>query len=64
MGAVGGESCSIKNGGPADVNIQLVSPTGDILSSVSTTSAGTYTFMNVIPGIHVACTIFSALGKI
>ncbi|XP_027099594.2 uncharacterized protein [Coffea arabica] len=50
VGAVGGESCSIKNGGPADVNIQLVSPTGEILSSVSTTSAGTYTFMNVIPG--------------
>ncbi|KAL3531546.1 hypothetical protein ACH5RR_010868 [Cinchona calisaya] len=50
MGAVGEDSCPNKNGGPSNVNIDLLSTTGDILSSVSTTSAGTYTFMNVIPG--------------
>ncbi|KAM7501151.1 hypothetical protein LguiB_000055 [Lonicera macranthoides] len=50
VGAVGGESCSHKNGGPANVNVELLSPTGDVVSSVSTSSAGSYSFTNIIPG--------------
>lgn len=35
-GAVGGESCSLKNGGPPDVKVELLSPLGDPISSVPT----------------------------
>ncbi|KAL3825876.1 hypothetical protein ACJIZ3_021905 [Penstemon smallii] len=49
VGAVGGDSCSHKNGGPSDVNVELLSPSGDVVSSVSTTS-GSYSFINIIPG--------------
>lgn len=51
VGAVGGEGCSHKNGGPANVNVELLSPTGDVVSSVSTSSAGSYSFTNIIPGL-------------
>ncbi|KAL5561032.1 hypothetical protein UlMin_030779 [Ulmus minor] len=50
VGAVGGESCPLKNGGPSNVNVELLSPAGDVLSSVSTSSGGTYLFKNIIPG--------------
>lgn len=49
VGAVGGESCSLKNGGPSNVNVELLSPTGDLISSVLT-SAGSYSFTNIVPG--------------
>ncbi|KAF3495687.1 hypothetical protein DY000_02056889, partial [Brassica cretica] len=50
LGAVGGESCMIKNGGPADVNVELLSSDGDPIASVLTTSDGSYLFKNIIPG--------------
>ncbi|KAL0457667.1 UNVERIFIED_CONTAM: Nodal modulator 1 [Sesamum latifolium] len=50
VGAVSGDSCSHKNGGPANVNVKLLSPSGDVASSVSTTSTGSYSFKNIIPG--------------
>ncbi|CAK9152882.1 unnamed protein product [Ilex paraguariensis] len=50
VGAVGGGSCSHKNGGPSNVNIELLSSMGDLVSSVLTSSAGSYSFANIIPG--------------
>ncbi|KAG2258897.1 hypothetical protein Bca52824_078191 [Brassica carinata] len=50
LGAVGGESCMIKNGGPADVNVELLSSDGDPIASVLTSSDGSYLFKNIIPG--------------
>ncbi|BAT86244.1 hypothetical protein VIGAN_04387700 [Vigna angularis var. angularis] len=50
VGAVGGESCSIKNGGPSNVKVDLLSLSGDLLSSVLTSSSGSYLFTNIIPG--------------
>ncbi|KAL8522702.1 hypothetical protein ACS0TY_012875 [Phlomoides rotata] len=50
VGAVSGGSCSHKNGGPSDVNVELLSPSGDVVASVSTTSTGSYLLENIIPG--------------
>ncbi|PSS14739.1 Nodal modulator 1 like [Actinidia chinensis var. chinensis] len=50
VGAVGGESCPNKNGGPSNVNVELLSPTGDLVSSVLTSPTGSYLFTNIIPG--------------
>uniref|UniRef100_A0A7N0VIJ7 Carbohydrate-binding-like fold protein n=1 Tax=Kalanchoe fedtschenkoi TaxID=63787 RepID=A0A7N0VIJ7_KALFE len=50
IGAVGGESCPAKNGGPSNVNVELLFPNGDLVSSVSTSSTGKYMFTNVVPG--------------
>lgn len=50
VGAVGGESCTKKNEGPPNVKVELLSPTDDVVSSVLTTSSGTYSFTNVVPG--------------
>jgi protocatechuate 3,4-dioxygenase beta subunit len=54
LGAVGGESCLIKNGGPADVNVELLSSDGseDPVASVLTSSDGSYLFKNIIPGTY------------
>ncbi|CAK9310181.1 unnamed protein product [Citrullus colocynthis] len=49
-GAVGGESCSNLNGGPANVNVELLSPNGDVVSSALTSQEGNYLFSNIIPG--------------
>lgn len=51
LGAVGGESCSLKGAGPSGVKIELLSPSEGVISSVMTTSSGEYSFINVIPGI-------------
>lgn len=40
----------IKNGGPADVNVELLSSDGDPIASVLTSSDGSYLFKNIIPG--------------
>ena len=40
----------IKNGGPADVNAELLSSDGDPIASVLTSSDGSYLFKNIIPG--------------
>lgn len=58
MGAVGGESCSIKNGGPSNVNVELLSLSGDLVSSVSTSSSGSYLFTNIIPGRGVFLVVY------
>ncbi|GFP95668.1 nodal modulator 1 [Phtheirospermum japonicum] len=48
VGAVSGGSC--KSGGPSNVNVKLSSPSGNVVSSVSTTSTGSYSFKNIVPG--------------
>ncbi|WMV31778.1 hypothetical protein MTR67_025163 [Solanum verrucosum] len=50
VGNVGGESCALKDGGPSNVNVELLSPTGDVVSSALSTPRGTYSFTNTIPG--------------
>ncbi|GLT64134.1 hypothetical protein SLA2020_366440 [Shorea laevis] len=50
VGAVGGESCALKNGGPSNVKVELLSPNGDFISSVLTSSVGSYLFTNILPG--------------
>lgn len=54
MGGVGGESCPIKEGGPSNVKVELLSPSGDLVSSVQTSSGGSYLFTNIIPGEKVS----------
>lgn len=51
VGNVGGTSCSLKDGGPSNVNVELLSPTGDVVSSALSTPGGTYSFTNTIPGM-------------
>ncbi|KAF3635198.1 hypothetical protein FXO38_03346 [Capsicum annuum] len=43
------ENCSLKDGGPSTVNVELFSPTGDVVSSALSTPRGTYSFKNTIP---------------
>ncbi|XP_013589411.1 nodal modulator 1-like [Brassica napus] len=50
LGAVGGESCTIKNVGPSDVNVELLSSDGDPIASILTSLDGSYLFKNIIPG--------------
>ncbi|KAF9619798.1 hypothetical protein IFM89_009320 [Coptis chinensis] len=52
VGAVGGESCSVKDGGPPGVKVELLSTTNDIVSSAVTNSGGSYLFTNIIPGSY------------
>lgn len=54
VGAVGGESCSLKNGGPANVHVDLLSPNDDLISSELTMPDGRYLFKNIIPGMDAA----------
>lgn len=50
VGAVSGDSCLRKDNGPSNVNVELISHSGDVVSSVSTTSTGSYSFNNITPG--------------
>uniref|UniRef100_A0A164YXW9 Carbohydrate-binding-like fold protein n=1 Tax=Daucus carota subsp. sativus TaxID=79200 RepID=A0A164YXW9_DAUCS len=51
VGAVGGESCSHKTGGPSSVTVELLHhPSGAVASSVLTSTDGSYSFSNIIPG--------------
>ncbi|KAL7598455.1 hypothetical protein Lser_V15G27442 [Lactuca serriola] len=50
VGAIGGESCSSTDGGPSNVNVELLDSSGNIVSSVLTAVAGSYSFTNIIPG--------------
>ncbi|GLU07247.1 hypothetical protein SLE2022_242110 [Rubroshorea leprosula] len=50
VGAVGGESCLLKDGGPSNVKVELLSPHDDLVSTVLTSSNGRYLFTNIIPG--------------
>ncbi|KAL6582628.1 hypothetical protein OROMI_004706 [Orobanche minor] len=49
VGAFSGGGCSHISGGPTNVNVKLSSPSGNVVSSVSTTSTGSYSFQNIIP---------------
>lgn len=51
MGNVGGESCALKDGGPSNVKVELLSPTGGVVTSALSTPRGTYSFSNAIPGM-------------
>ncbi|KAJ0979944.1 hypothetical protein J5N97_015418 [Dioscorea zingiberensis] len=48
-GAVGGKSCSKKDGGPSDVKVELLSPSNDVIASSFTSASGEYSFVNIIP---------------
>lgn len=50
LGPVGGDSCQFKNRGPSGVRVELLTPSDDLISHVSTSDAGDYSFPNVIPG--------------
>ncbi|KAI3526880.1 hypothetical protein L1887_06146 [Cichorium endivia] len=50
VGAVGGKSCSSTDGGPSNVNVELLDSSGNIVSSVLTSVSGSYSFTNIIPG--------------
>lgn len=52
LGAVGGNSCPFKAGGPSNVKIELVSMSDDVIASSFTSETGHYSFTNVIPGIY------------
>lgn len=54
VGAIGGKSCSLKNGGPSNVKVDLLSTSSDLVSSVLTSSSGSYLFTNIIPGVKVS----------
>ncbi|URD77743.1 nodal modulator [Musa troglodytarum] len=56
IGAVGGESCPIKDGGPSGVKVELLSMSDDLIASSLTSAIGGYSFTNIIPGnyrLHV-----------
>ncbi|PWA55857.1 carbohydrate-binding-like fold protein [Artemisia annua] len=53
VGAVGGGSCSSTNGGPSNVNVELLDSSGNVVSSVLTSVAGSYSFINIIPGRYM-----------
>lgn len=50
VGAVGGVGCSSTDGGPSNVNVELLDASGNLVSSVLTSVAGSYSFTNIIPG--------------
>lgn len=51
VGAVGGESCSLKDRGPSGVKVELLSPSDDVIASVLTSARGDYSFTNILPGL-------------
>lgn len=60
VGAVGGESCLSKEGGPSNVKVELLSLTDDVISSVFTSSVGGYSFTNIIPGLECSSLHFNS----
>ncbi|KAJ4775918.1 Nodal modulator 1 [Rhynchospora pubera] len=50
LGTVGAHTCQLNNHGPSGVRVDLLSPSGDLLSHVFTSHTGHYSFPNVIPG--------------
>ncbi|KAJ3691869.1 hypothetical protein LUZ61_021033 [Rhynchospora tenuis] len=50
LGPVGGPTCQLSNHGPSGVRVDLLSPSGDLVSHVFTSHSGHYSFPNVIPG--------------
>ncbi len=49
MGVVGAESCLDINGGHANVNIELISTSNDLINDVFMLQGGSYTFTNITP---------------
>ena len=41
------------NGGPLNVNVELLSPNGDVVTSALTSHEGNYLFSNIIPGLKI-----------
>ncbi|GKC99410.1 hypothetical protein Tco_1169685 [Tanacetum coccineum] len=50
---VGGASCSSTNGGPSNVNVELLDSNGNVVSSVLTSVAGSCSIINIIPGWYI-----------
>lgn len=50
LGAVGAESCPEINGGPANVKVELISTSNDLINAVFTSQGGSYMFTNITPG--------------
>lgn len=61
--AVGRWSCSVQNGGPPNIEVELLSDTGDVVSSVITSAGGVYVFKNIIPGTKLEALCISQLIK-
>ncbi|KAM0954506.1 putative carboxypeptidase-like, regulatory domain superfamily, immunoglobulin-like protein [Dioscorea sansibarensis] len=61
-GAVGGKSCSKKEGGPSDVKVQLLSPSDDVIASAFTSTTGDYSFVNIVPGTYKLFAFHPNLG--
>ncbi|KMZ74354.1 hypothetical protein ZOSMA_12G00380 [Zostera marina] len=51
-GIIGGDSCTMKGGGPSGVKVDLLSSFGDIVSSVLTSKGGIYSFTSIAPGLN------------
>ncbi|KAG0480871.1 hypothetical protein HPP92_011729 [Vanilla planifolia] len=49
-GAVGGDSCPLKAGGPSNLKIELLTMEDDIISSVFTSETGHFSFANITSG--------------
>lgn len=52
-GIIGGDSCTMKGGGPSGVKVDLLSSFGDIVSSVLTSKGGIYSFTSIAPGLNL-----------
>ncbi|XP_020582694.1 LOW QUALITY PROTEIN: nodal modulator 1-like [Phalaenopsis equestris] len=52
LGAVGGNSCPNKSGGPSNVKIELLSIQDDVIATSFTSETGHYSFTNIIPGVY------------
>eukprot|EP01018_Ginkgo_biloba_P008909 Gb_02734 [translate_table: standard] len=52
LGAVGGESCPMINGGPANIKVELISIDSGLATVVHTAAGGSYRFTDIIPGTY------------
>ena len=49
MGIVGAESCPDINGGGANVKVELISTSNDLINGMFTSQGGSYMFTNITP---------------
>lgn len=52
LGAVGGNSCPVKDGGPSHVKVELLTMSDNAILSALTSEVGHYSFANIIPGAY------------
>ncbi|KAK8947068.1 hypothetical protein KSP39_PZI007206 [Platanthera zijinensis] len=52
LGAVGGNSCPVKDGGPSHVKVELLTMPDNVIVSALTSEVGHYSFANIIPGAY------------